>query len=443
MTLRATRLTAAADEPNAELADPDARALHRALRSVGMMLSATVDDPDAPFVQPCGGGLALMWNTGCVRLKPSRRREVLERAGLRILKQLHFAPNLFMVRGRNHAHLTAMKSLLDGAGDTEYFELECTFTAPPRGSMQAGPSQDPRVVEQPYLESMGIQRAWTRSRGRGVAIGVVDGEFDVHSRELAPNWDWTRAAYLTIDPDEGPVFRTAAGPDEYPRLDHAVHGTRCAALAVAAENGFNGVGVAPDSQLVALATGLVTSPIMVARALAYCADPGSELDGVRRPGCAVIACSMADALTRDNHPVVQDALDFLLARDVLLVSAVSNTDPQVSMDRVSTHACAIATASVDEFGTRVAQGARGPELDCVAATEGIHGTSINDVWEFLEGGNSWSAPVVAGVVALVRAAYPGEDAATIRARILESCVDLGNPIEFGRGLVQADGALGM
>jgi subtilisin len=418
-------------------ADRDLTTLQAALRRKGLVMRTSGPAPDdAPVVQVANQIHGLFWRTGCFRLKPDVSPQVLRDLGVTILKQLHFAPNLFYAKGRDVGHLPAVAFQLEN--QIVYFEPERQFTMPPRGRVLG---EDPRAIEQPYLDSMRIRMAWNTSRGQGVTLGIIDDEFDPRSKELAPNWDWSRSAFLTTDTAEGPVFRTASRVEEYPSGGDSDHGTACASLAAASANGMNGIGVAPACQLLAIATDNVVSSIMAARALAYCADPSTESDGRQRPGCRVISCSTADTLIQTDSRVVRDALDFLVTRDVLLVSAVSNSEPEIAGDYVSTHRCAIATASVNENHERPRTGARGPGLGCVAETMGIYGSTSNDQWKFLGAGNSWSAPVVAGIAVLLRAAHPRETATQIKERILTTCDPLGDPNEFGRGLVRADLAI--
>jgi membrane-anchored mycosin MYCP len=406
-----------------------------------MRLTTTpVADERAPVVQASGSRFAVFYGTGSVRLNPDVSPDVLTREGLRILKQLYFAPNLFLVKGKSLPHLENARTRLQGL--YVYFEIEGSFTAPVESLRAAPQPRDPQLDAQQYLDSMGIRRAWADSTGSGVTLGVVDAQFDARASELSGNWDWTRTAYMTTELPEGPVFHRASTIDEYPLAQDDSHGTQCAALAVGTANDINGVGVAFNSKLMAIAAGISVSPIMVARALAYCADPGVEDDGRQQPGCRVISCSMTDALLAlENRGLVNDALDFLVQRDVLLVSAVSNEQRELARDFVSTHPCAIAVASVNSNGQRMVKGARGPDLDCVAETLGLFGSGLNDVWEPFDPGNSWAAPVVAGVVALLRDRFPDEDAGRIRKRLLSTCRDMHDRNEFGHGLVQADAAM--
>jgi hypothetical protein len=384
-------------------------------------------------------GYAMTVPAGCVRLRPGVPVSVIERAGLEIVNQLHFASDLYYVAAPDVDQLKdAFVRLADSTIYTEPEQPLAIFVPPM--SLSAFDQGCAEIGVQPYLDRMGITTAWKRATGRNISIGVIDGDFDAASKELAKAWDPHRSAFFRLDSCGRPLLETL-NTRQYPAVKYE-HGTRCAALAVAATNDLNGTGAAPDSTLVPVGIGDLVSPIMAARALAYCADPSSESGGSRQKGCTVISCSVTPHLVRGGKSyVVRDALAFLDHRDVLLVSAVANAEATEPPDFVALHPTVLATASVNaSFQRGVNPGPTWADL-CVAQTLGVCGTTIDDKWVPLRGGNSWSAPVIAGIAALVRQAHPRMRAVDVRKRILDTCEQVADPSLVGRGLVRADEAI--
>jgi len=124
------------------------------------------------------------------------------------------------------------------------------------------------------------------------------------------------------------------------------------------------------------------------------------------------------------------------------VYAVANSDGKVSDDYLAADPRVIATAAVDERNNRV-MGAVGSGLACVAQTAPAFGPDKPAGREQLPPGNSWSAPIIAGIVALIRSSEPDLAVVDVRNRLKETTDDLGDRDQFGWGLVRADRALGL
>jgi len=367
-----------------------------------------------------------------VKLNVGEPRTVLTAAGLKVLEQLDFGSGSvgpYYVGGTLETIEAAQVSL---KGKYVYFSVESSFlitTKAGSGSVEGNP------LGQAYLNSMGILRVWQRARGHGVRIGVLDAEFDPQLHELKPAWDRYRAAYTVFGEDEQPMLREQNGRD-FPRLQLGEnHGTICAALAAGGISRGSAIGVAPDAALVPLALGTRVSSIMIARALAYLANAEGG-------GCQVISCSVGDLLNQPGKEVVLDALSYVESQGVLIVYAVANSDGKVSDDYLAADPRVIATAAVDERNNRV-MGAVGSGLACVAQTAPAFGPDKPAGREQLPPGNSWSAPIIAGIVALIRSSEPDLAVVDVRNRLKETTDDLGDRDQFGWGLVRADRALGL
>lgn len=115
----------------------------------------------------------------------------------------------------------------DGATTTTAAAPTTTAPLPPLGG-------DPRRTEQWHIAALGLESVWTRARGDGVTIAVVDTGVDLSHPDLTPNLVPGRDV---VDGDDQPQ-------------DVDGHGTHVAGIAAAATgNGVGGSGVAPSAKI--------------------------------------------------------------------------------------------------------------------------------------------------------------------------------------------------
>lgn len=377
---------------------------------------------------------------GCVKLRPGVPLVTLT-PHVTSHKRLWFADDLYYVECE-----FSWGTLLDRLGENateDEEEQQFALTETDARVVAASSVGDVIAPEwpQPYLTAIGVDRAWKLTLGRGASIGTIDRDFDSESGDLSPGWDKRRSGWIdrpTGDPSRHSLRRQAAGRwrPGYGPIDS--HGTACACLAAGARNGLLGVGVAPEAQLVGFALGSYSSTIAVARAIAYLADPGSESEsGKVEPGADVLCCSAANSMVAGRTSwLVNAALAFAEKKGVVLVYAVSNTDEPISDDHIASHPFVIATASVDA-GNRRPGGACGEKLHCVVPTYSMVLTAYGG-GQYRDSGNSWSAPVVSGAIALATAHHGRIAPSEVRRRLRDACIPLGEPACFGSGLLMID-----
>src|SRR5262249_20953691 len=105
-------------------------------------------------------------------------------------------------------------------------------------SSPAGASNDPYFAQQWNLTQIGAPRAWSRSTGAGVTIGIVDTGVDASHPDLAGKIDAQTTCL-------GGTCRDGSAPDG------EGHGTFVAGIAAAdTDNGVGVAGVAPSARLV-------------------------------------------------------------------------------------------------------------------------------------------------------------------------------------------------
>jgi hypothetical protein len=140
-----------------------------------------------------------------------------------------------------------------------------------------------------------------------------------------------------------------------------------------------------------------------------------------------------------------DAVDYALSHDVVVVASAGNVAGHgVYFPAALPGVVAVGATAEYPTDSLSASSATGPELDLVAPGIGIWSYSLNSGGWTLWNGTSFSAPIVAGVAALLRSADPELTASEVVDILDRSADDLGPAgwdEAFGWGLVDADGAL--
>lgn len=285
---------------------------------------------------------------------------------------------------------------------------------------------DPRMAEQYGLSLVKAPEAWSITPGdKRTLVAIVDSGIDITHPDLRSQVAGSYNA-VTKSPEVS---------------DRKGHGTHTSGIAVAAAgNAEGGSGVAPGCGLLAVqisSQGLGkagrSSDVLAAEGVIWAVDHGAKV------------VSMSFGFYRRSR-VLEDALQYALDRDVVLVASAGNNhtqnDPETAPHLPSTHPGVIEVAAVDResrqaefsnFGRTVSIAA--PGVDVLSSIPGGYKT---------KSGTSMAAPHVAGVAALVRSRFPELDRAAVKARLEQTAADLGDPggdEVFGHGLVDAAAAI--
>ncbi|MBZ0270057.1 S8 family serine peptidase, partial [bacterium] len=299
-----------------------------------------------------------------------------------------------------------------------------------------------------------VEGAWDFLGSYGdsnVVVAVIDNGVDLNHPDLNP--------IVGYDFDDG---------DPDPNATSG-HGTRCAGIACAlADNGIGSAGVAPGCRVLAIRSGSKSSER--AASLVFAADNGAD----------VVSMSWTVyGVTSDA--VLEDALDYAAAADVILVTSSGNRNEDIAWLPQS-HADVWSVGAASPCGDRK-RSSSDPEIldsndhepdpnDVTCDGEYWWGSSYgidvqddagavdllapiilptsdyNDDYDRYFNGTSCAAPFVAGVAALVRSAHPGWTAAQVRIAMTSTATDVVN-VESdagwdryaGYGLVNAAGAV--
>ena len=169
-------------------------------------------------------------------------------------------------------------------------------------------SNDPHYGAQWSADRINAAEAWTRSTGRGIAIGIVDTGVDLDHEDLAGRV----ATHVSC------VGGCGSGSGE----DDSGHGTFVAGVAAASTgNGVGIAGVAPDATL-------VVAKVLNRRIEGQVDDITAGIRWVVDHGARVVNVSISDggSATASAAPALRDALEYAWRRGAVPVVAAGNSD---------------------------------------------------------------------------------------------------------------------
>lgn len=298
-------------------------------------------------------------------------------------------------------------------------------------SVSTAAAADPIRDRQYWLSDFGFTKAWQLSQGEGVKIAVIDTGIDGNHPSLRG---------VVVGGTDVSGLGTSDGLT--PVGQNSYHGTMVASLLAGRgdpeDKSAGVVGTAPRAQLLSVSmafgvAGLDTDD-QIARGIIWAVDNGATVINL--------------SLTRNSvsWPKSWDeAFGYAFDNDVVIVAAVGNReDGTEQVSAPATIPGVIAVAGVDKqaqasqlssiSGFTIAVTAPAEEL--VAAYPG----GEYRIWS----GTSGAAPIVSGMVALIRSLHPELDAANVVNRVIQSALKVGSENYsslYGYGLIDAEKAL--
>ena len=273
--------------------------------------------------------------------------------------------------------------------------------------------------------------------GFGIDVAVIDTGIDYRHKDLDGNY---RGGYDFVNRDSDP-------------MDDNGHGTHCAGIIAAEDDGIGVVGVAPEASLWALkvlnrrGSGLTSNIVL---AIQWATDPAHKMD--------VISMSLGSSTGTTS---LQQACDAAYAAGIVVVAAAGNNGASSTSSIIypARYPSVIAVGATDKNDVRASFSSTGPQLELVAP-----GVSILSTYIYVSGdglyrdtvtmsGTSMACPHVAGTAALVLASpadgsYDDGDgvweAVEVREKLKATAdkplADYSNFNYYGFGLVDANGA---
>lgn len=292
-------------------------------------------------------------------------------------------------------------------------------------------SADPIRDRQYWLNDYGFTKAWQLTQGEGVKVAIID-----------TGIDGTHPALEQAVVGGTDVSGLGSSDGLTPVGQNSYHGTMVASLLAGRGNPDDNtagiLGTAPKAQLlsVSMAFGVdgLDTDSQIAEGIVWAVDNGAQVINL--------------SLTRNSTswPVSWDeAFQYAFDNDVVIVAAVGNrVDGTEQVSAPATIPGVIAVAGVDKqakaselsSASGFTIGVTAPAEELVAAYPG----GEYRIWS----GTSGAAPIVAGLVALIRSLYPELDAANVVNRVISSATKFDFQTyssSYGYGLIDAEKAL--
>lgn len=225
------------------------------------------------------------------------------------------------------------------------------------------------------ITAFDLPGAWSKSKGEGVKVAVLDTGVDLDHPDLAQNM---LPGYNFIAPGKPPQ-------------DDNQHGTHVAGIIAAANNQIGMVGVAPEAKIIpvkVLNRSGNGSLVDVAKGIRWAVDEGKA---------DIICMSLGSP-----NPVqeVRKAIQHALSKKVVCFVAAGNAGVTKEVYYPANYPETIAIGSIDESLMRSGFSNTGTSLDFMAPGGRIFST-VPDNWYAILSGTSMAAPFAAGVAALV------------------------------------------
>ncbi|MFH0916390.1 MAG: S8 family serine peptidase [bacterium] len=272
------------------------------------------------------------------------------------------------------------------------------------------------------LPRVGLPGAWDTTTGSAdLVVAVIDSGLNRDNPDFAGR---------IVSP-----YSVLSGSSVWPAWqDTYGHGSGVAGVAVAQGNDHLGIaGAAWNVKVmpVKVSESGASDDVTLARGITYAVDNGADVINVSFAGT-------------DTSRTQENAVAYALEHNVVIVAAAGNNYGN-SVSYPAALPGVIAVGATDSLNTRCDFSNAGSALDLVAPGAGILSYSSGSSTTFARwSGTSFSAPLVAGAVALLRSANPALTPEEITDILSHSADDLGSSgwdKDFGWGLLDADGAI--
>lgn len=283
-----------------------------------------------------------------------------------------------------------------------------------------------------WLAEYGYTQAWTMSRGEGVKVAIID---------TGVNGDIAELRGVVVGGTDASGIGSPDG--QTPVGEESEHGTMVASLLAGRGTGEgNGViGVAPGADLLTASVAFgqdsgssKTNDEQIAEAVRWAVDNGAD----------VINMSLTRN-TRDWPESWDDAFLHAFENDVVVVAAAGNRGSGTSeVGAPATIPGVLTVAGVDrDQNASFDASSQGITIAVSAPSEDLVGV-LPDGGYVQWSGTSAAAPLVSGLVALVRAEFPELDAANVINRVIRTAdpkgEDAPSPL-YGYGIIDPVAAL--
>ena len=280
---------------------------------------------------------------------------------------------------------------------------------------------DPYYSSQWALPKVGLPTAWNSTTGSaGVTVAIVDTGLDENVADFAGR---------IVSP-----YSVVSGSGVWPAWNDTFgHGSAVAGVAASQGNNATGIaGVAWGIKImpVKISTNGSSDDVTLASGIVYAVDHGANVINVSFGG-------LGGSLT------MQSAVNYALAHNVVVVASAGNSGPGAGVAYPAAYPGVISVGATDSNDAIASFSSTGPGL--VLSAPGVSILTLNvtsseavpGYWD----GTSFSSPMVAGVVALMRSVNSSLTPSQVMTILEQTALDLGTPgydQSYGYGRVRAD-----
>lgn len=296
----------------------------------------------------------------------------------------------------------------------------------------AAPASADSIRDREYwLSQYGFDQVWNTTKGAGVKVAIIDSGVDGSGADL-------RGAVVGGTDESGlgsPDGQTPVGSDPE-------HGTMVASVLAGRGTGANSgvIGVAPEAELLSVSVAfgdskaVQSSDDQIAAGVRWAVDNGAK----------VINMSLTRN-TKDWPTSWDDAFQYAFDHDVVIVAAAGNRGSGTEeVGAPATIPGVVTVAGVDKNqDASTDASAQGITISVAAPSEQIVGVLPSGSYVQWSG-TSAAAPIVSGMVALVRAAHPELDANNVIQRVIATATAKSDTVPspiYGYGLINPPGAV--
>lgn len=422
-----------------------------------MVLAVSTQPPSWPLLSrraarlrasPCGGGtrwrhlLAVVLSCGALLSASLAHGEVVAEGQLQDGQVVRYVKGRLLVQPRAGVGMGAFEKILKPLGarvkaklgplNVHIIELpaqasevavaqvlarhpQVKFAELDRAVEPAQTTNDPALGNAWHLPKIGANTAWDRSVGEGVTVAILDTGVDGNHPDLSPHlvagWNFYDNNATTSD----------------------VHGHGTKVAGVAAAVGNNALGTAGVSWRSHIMPLRVTDSqgygyySLMAQALVWAADRGARVANI-------------SFLSVSSSSTVREAAQYFRNKGGVVVVAGGNTGGELG-DPASDAITAV--SATDSSDNRTSWSSWGQHIDVAAPGVSIYTTTRGGGYGGFSG-TSASSPVTAGVYALMMAANPSLDPASLDRTLFETTLDRGSAgydLYYGHGRVDAAAAV--
>lgn len=275
------------------------------------------------------------------------------------------------------------------------------------------------------VKDLNIPKIWSKTKGRGVTVLVLDTGCPYNHSDLNANIDLSKCRSFISGED---IFDTFVG-----------HGTHVSGTIGATDNSEGIVGIAPEVTI-------VTAKVLDRNGRSRDNSILKGLEYALQINADVVNMSLGGT---GPMPEVHEVVKKLTARNVpVICSAGNNGENKVLYPAQYDECIAVGSYSDSMLKDRSIFSSWGETLDIMAPGEKILSTFLNGTYSVMSG-TSMAAPVVSGVVALLISFYKKQNKILtvdqIKTILYNNALDIGEKgkdVQNGYGIINPEAIFG-